>query len=200
MFNRIKIILKDYNLRNKIFFVLAVLVLFRVGSSIPIPGVDHAKLSAFLSNNQFFGLLDIFSGGGLSNLSILMLGVAPYITASIIMQLFTMIFPKLKELYQEEGESGRQKIQSILQAFDRPARFPAGVRLDDNVAGAGNSRANFLLGQVHQYFHNDRRHDGFALARRTYFGKRHRQRHFPYNFRRHSGELAVNHPKNSFYF
>ena len=100
MLNRIKIILKDYNLRNKILFVLAVLVLFRIGSSIPIPGVDHIRLSAFLSNNQFFGLLDIFSGGGLSNLSILMLGVAPYITASIIMQLFTMIFPKLKELYQ----------------------------------------------------------------------------------------------------
>ena len=60
MFNRVKIIFKDKGLRNKILFVLAVLVLFRIGSSIPIPGVDHAKLSAFLSNNQFFGLLDIF--------------------------------------------------------------------------------------------------------------------------------------------
>src|SRR3989338_8694154 len=109
MLNRIKIILKDYNLRNKILFVLAVLVLFRIGSSIPIPGVDHIRLSAFLSNNQFFGLLDIFSGGGLSNISILMLGVAPYITASIIMQLMTTLVPSLERLYKEEGEQGRQK-------------------------------------------------------------------------------------------
>ena len=103
VFNRIKIILKDYNLRNKILFVLAVLVLFRIGSSIPIPGVDHAKLERFLSNNQFFGLLDIFSGGGLSNLSILMLGVARYITASIIMQLFTMFFPSSKNCIRKKA-------------------------------------------------------------------------------------------------
>ncbi|MDP3902337.1 MAG: preprotein translocase subunit SecY, partial [bacterium] len=104
MLNRIKIILKDKDLRKKILFVLFALVLFRLGASIPIPGVDQARLEAFMSGNQLFGLLDIFSGGGLSNLSVMMLGVGPYITASIIMQLFTMIFPKLKEIYQEEGE------------------------------------------------------------------------------------------------
>ena len=78
MFNKIKIILKDKAIRGKIIFVLAVLVLFRVGSSIPIPGVDHDKLSSFFVQQSIFGLLDIFSGGGLSNLSILMLGVAPH--------------------------------------------------------------------------------------------------------------------------
>lgn len=129
MLNRIKIIFKDKGLRNKILFVLAVLVLFRLGSIIPIPGVDQARLSNFLTNNQFFGLMDIFSGGGLSNFSILMLGVAPYITASIIMQLFTMIFPKLKELYQEEGEQGRQKFNQYSRLLTVPLGFLQGFGL-----------------------------------------------------------------------
>ena len=90
-------------------FVLAALVLFRVLATIPIPGIDVLQLEQFLSNNQFFGLLNIFSGGGLSNLSIVMLGVAPYITASIIMQLLTIMSPRLKALYHEEGEAGRKK-------------------------------------------------------------------------------------------
>lgn len=129
MFNRLKIIFSDQSLRKKILFVLFVLVLFRLGSSIPIPSVDSEKLSGFLAGNQFFGLLDIFSGGGLSNLSILMLGVAPYITASIIMQLFTMIFPKLKELYQEEGEAGRQKFNQYSRLIAVPLGFLQGFGL-----------------------------------------------------------------------
>ncbi|MEK7069715.1 MAG: preprotein translocase subunit SecY, partial [Patescibacteria group bacterium] len=142
MFNKIKIILKDKAIRGKIIFVLAVLVLFRVGSSIPIPGVDHDKLSSFLSSNQFFGLLDIFSGGGLSNLSILMLGVAPYITASIIMQLFTMVFPKLKEMYQEDGEAGRQKFNQYSRLLAVPLGFLQGFGLMTMLQGQG------ILGQI----------------------------------------------------
>jgi len=125
--NKIKIIFRDPDLRKKIFFVLFILVLFRIGATIPIPGIDQARLNSFLAGNQFFGLLNIFSGGGLSNLSIVMLGVAPYITATIIMQLLTMIFPALKEMYHEEGEAGRQKFNqysriltiplAVLQAF-----------------------------------------------------------------------------------
>ncbi|MCK6462768.1 MAG: preprotein translocase subunit SecY [Candidatus Pacebacteria bacterium] len=129
MLNRIKIILKDKELRKKILFVLFMLALFRIGSNIPLPGVDQERLSAFLSGNQFFGLLDVFSGGGLSNLSILMLGVAPYITASIIMQLFTMIFPKLKALYQEEGEAGRQKFNQYSRLLAVPLGFLQGFGL-----------------------------------------------------------------------
>jgi len=142
MLNKIKIILKDKAIRGKIIFVLAVLVLFRVGSSIPIPGVDHDKLNAFLSNNQFFGLLDVFSGGGLSNLSILMLGVAPYITASIIMQLFTMVFPKLKEMYQEDGEAGRQKFNQYSRLLAVPLGFLQGFGLMTMLQGQG------ILGQI----------------------------------------------------
>lgn len=129
MWQKIKIIFKDPDLRKKIIFVLAVFVLFRVGAAIPIPGVNIAKLHAFLAGNQFFGLLNIFSGGGMSNLSIVMLGVGPYITATIIMQLLTMIFPRLKELYMEEGEVGRQKFNQFSRFLTPPLAFAQGYAL-----------------------------------------------------------------------
>ena len=106
---KIKLAFIDPDLRKKILFVLVALIVFRILASIPIPGVDLVKLQQFLLNNQFFGILNIFSGGGLSNLSIVMLGVGPYITSSIILQILTIIFPRLKEIYQGEGEIGRKK-------------------------------------------------------------------------------------------
>ncbi|PIU01805.1 preprotein translocase subunit SecY [bacterium (Candidatus Torokbacteria) CG09_land_8_20_14_0_10_42_11] len=102
-------VFKIKDLRNKILFVLLMLVVFRVAAYIPVPGVDREALRQFFAGNQFFGLLDIFSGGGLSSFSLVMLGVGPYITASIVLQLLTMIIPRLEEL-SKEGESGRQKI------------------------------------------------------------------------------------------
>jgi len=111
--NKIKLIWTDLSLRKRILFVLLALVVFRVLSAIPIPGIDTLELNRFLSNNQFFGILNIFSGGGLSNLSIIMLGVGPYITASIIMQLLTIMVPALKRLYHEEGEAGRKSLANI---------------------------------------------------------------------------------------
>lgn len=108
-FTKIGLIFRDSTLRGRIFFTLGALVVFRILSVIPIPGVDSARLAQFLSGNEFFGLLNIFSGGGLSQLSIVMLGVGPYITASIIMQLSTVMSSKLKEMYQEGGEAGRRK-------------------------------------------------------------------------------------------
>lgn len=109
MFEKIVQIFKVKELRNKIFFILALLVVFRLIANIPVPGVDQEQLKNFFSNNQLFGLLNLFSGGGLSSISIVMLGVGPYITASIIMQLLTMIVPRLEQIYKEEGEAGRQK-------------------------------------------------------------------------------------------
>lgn len=106
---KIKLALGDTDIRNRMLFLLGMLALFRLLASVPIPGVDKTALAAFLSQNQFFGLLNIFSGGGLSQLSIVMLGVGPYITASIIMQLGTIIFPQIKEAYSEDGEAGRAK-------------------------------------------------------------------------------------------
>lgn len=96
-------------LREKILFILGVLVVYRFAANIPLPGVDVLALRSLFEENQLLGLLNIFSGGGLSNISIVLLGVAPYITASIIMQLMTMISPQLEKLHKEEGEAGRQK-------------------------------------------------------------------------------------------
>lgn len=129
LWNKLRIIFKDNDLRKKIFFVIFILILFRIGSNIPIPGIDQARLESFLSGNQFFGLLNIFSGGGLSNLSIVMLGVAPYITATIIMQLLTMIFPKLKEMYHEGGEAGKQKFNQYSRMLTVPLAFLQGFGL-----------------------------------------------------------------------
>jgi preprotein translocase subunit SecY len=84
-------------------------VLFRLLAAIPVPGVDHGRLAQFFGSSEFFGLLNVFSGGGLSQLSIVMLGVGPYITGSIIMQLLTIMSPKLKQMYQEDGEAGRRR-------------------------------------------------------------------------------------------
>lgn len=96
-------------LRDKILFILGLLVVYRIAANIPLPGVDVLALKRLFEENAFLGLLNIFSGGGLSNISVVLLGVAPYITASIIMQLLTTIVPTLERLYKEEGEQGRQK-------------------------------------------------------------------------------------------
>jgi preprotein translocase subunit SecY len=106
---KIKLAFGDSEIRFRILFLAGALAVFRLLAAVPIPGVDRAALASFFASNQFFGLLNIFSGGGLSRLSVVMLGVGPYITASIIMQLGTIIFPQLKEAYFEEGEAGRAK-------------------------------------------------------------------------------------------
>ncbi|RJQ26998.1 preprotein translocase subunit SecY [Candidatus Parcubacteria bacterium] len=113
-------IFKHPDLRRKIFSVLGLLVVYRMFAAIPIPGVDVTKLQQFFDSNQIFGLLNVFSGGGLSNLSIVMLAVGPYITGSIIMQLLTIIFPNLKKAYYEEGASGRAKFNRITRYLTVP--------------------------------------------------------------------------------
>ena len=114
------------DLRKKIFFVLFWLIVFRLLAVIPVPDVDLARLANFFQGNQLFGFLNIFSGGGLSNLSIVMLGVGPYITATIVMQLLTMIFPKFKEMYYEEGSVGRAKFNRYSKYLTVPLAFLSG--------------------------------------------------------------------------
>jgi preprotein translocase subunit SecY len=109
LFHKLGLIFTEPAIRNRILFVLGALVIFRLLAAIPIPGVDQSVLAEFFSSNQFLGLLNIFSGGGLANLSIVMLGVGPFITASIIMQLMTVMSAKLKSMYTEEGEAGRAR-------------------------------------------------------------------------------------------
>ncbi|OGY65281.1 MAG: preprotein translocase subunit SecY [Candidatus Harrisonbacteria bacterium RIFCSPLOWO2_01_FULL_40_28] len=109
-------IFKIPDLRRKLFIVGGILVVSRLLASIPIPNIDITQLRAFLESSQLLGFLNLLSGSTLENFSIAMLGVGPYITATIIMQLLTMIFPRLKELYYEEGEAGRRR-------FNRLSRF-----------------------------------------------------------------------------
>ena len=99
------------DLRKRVFFVLALLAVYRIGSFIPTPGVDTLALQVFFEQQRgtIFGFLDIFSGGNLSRLSIFALGIMPYITASIILQLLTVVWPYLERL-SKEGELGRKKI------------------------------------------------------------------------------------------
>lgn len=120
MFSRVVQILKIPDLRAKVLFVLAMLAVFRLLAVIPTPGVDLERVRTFFAGNQFFGLLNIFSGGALSNFSIAMLGVGPYITATIIMQLLSMIFPTIKALMYEEGEAGRAKFNQYSRMLTVP--------------------------------------------------------------------------------
>lgn len=119
-FNKFSLVFSDKILRRRIFFTLVALIIFRVLASIPVPGVDKARLIQFFSTNEFFNLLNVFSGGGLSQLSIVMLGVGPYITGSIIMQLLTIMSPRLKEMYQEEGEAGKMKFAQYSRMITVP--------------------------------------------------------------------------------
>ncbi|MDO8430508.1 MAG: preprotein translocase subunit SecY [Candidatus Taylorbacteria bacterium] len=119
-FEKITIVFRDTTLRKRIGFTIGALVVFRLLAAIPMPGIDVASLERLLAGNQFLGLLDIFSGGGISRLSIVMLGVGPYITGSIIMQLLTMMFPSMKAMMQEEGEAGRQKLSQYSRLISVP--------------------------------------------------------------------------------
>src|SRR3990167_7348262 len=108
-YEKVILFFKNKELRNKFLFILFLFLVFRIAANIPIPGVGLENLREFFAQNQVFGLLNIFSGGALSNFSIVLLGLGPYITGTIILQLLTMIFPFLEKMYKEEGEAGRQK-------------------------------------------------------------------------------------------
>jgi preprotein translocase subunit SecY len=106
-------------IRSKILFTLGIFLVFRFFAHVPVAGVDLAQLKNLFESNQFLGLLNIFSGGTLANFSIMALGLNPYINASIIIQLLTMVFPKLEEL-QKEGDAGRKKIQQYTRILTIP--------------------------------------------------------------------------------
>ncbi|RJQ36022.1 preprotein translocase subunit SecY [Candidatus Parcubacteria bacterium] len=159
MFQKLRAVLMLPDLRKKILFVLFILVIFRLVAAIPVPGFDREALATFLSTNQFFGLLNVFSGGVLENLSIAMLGVGPYITASIVMQLMTMIFPRMKEMYQEEGEAGRRRFNqyarlltvpfALLQAYGLLiVLIRQGILPEPNLAGFAISMITVTAGTV----------------------------------------------------
>ena len=106
MLEKLRQVFAHKDLRKRLLFVVMILVLSRVLAHIPIPGVDISQVKSFFEQNQVFGLVNLFSGGGLSNFSIAMMGLGPYITAAIIMQLLTMSVPKFEQLQKEGGEGG----------------------------------------------------------------------------------------------
>ena len=111
--------IKTEDVRKKLLFTAAIFIVFRIFAHIPVAGVNLDALKSLFSQNQFLGLLDIFSGGTLANFSVMALGLNPYINASIILQLLTMVFPKLEAL-SKEGESGRQKINQYTRMLTVP--------------------------------------------------------------------------------
>ena len=122
-------IFKTPDLRNKILFILGIFVVFRLMANIPMPGISAEKMREFFEANQIFGLLNLFTGGALDKLSIIMLGLGPYITATIIIQLLTMIFPALEKIYKEEGEEGRQKFNQYGRILTIPLGFLQGYAM-----------------------------------------------------------------------
>ncbi|MBU0879293.1 preprotein translocase subunit SecY [Patescibacteria group bacterium] len=121
MIEKLKQIWKTHDLRNSILFVLGMLVIFRLAAHIPIPGVNLIALRDFFASNQILGLMNMFSGGGMENFSIVMMGVAPYITSSIIFQLLSMIIPSLEKMSKEEA--GRQQISMWTRWLTVPLAF-----------------------------------------------------------------------------
>jgi preprotein translocase subunit SecY len=113
------------DLRGRIFFVLAMLVLFRVLAHVPVPGVDRSALGNLFQGNNLIAFFDLFSGGGLRNLSIAALGVFPYITASIVIQILTPVLPQLSAI-AKEGESGRARINQFTHWLMIPIAFFSG--------------------------------------------------------------------------
>lgn len=136
-FEKLRLIFGDETLRRRILFALGLLVITRVLALIPIPGIDPSRLESLLSGSEFLNLLNLFSGGGLSNLSIVMLGVGPYITGSIIMQLMTVMFPKLKAMSQEEGEAGRKRFANYSRMLTVPLAIIQGYAFLKLLQGQG---------------------------------------------------------------
>ena len=129
MFKKITEIFKAKDLRYKILFVLGVFATFRLMANIPVPGIDVARIQQFFAGNQFFGMMNLFTGGALDKVSIVMLGLGPYITAVIVFQLLTMIFPQMEKLYKEEGEAGRQKFNQYCRIAGIPLAMIQGYAM-----------------------------------------------------------------------
>lgn len=119
-YEKIQFLFRNKELRNKFLFVIFLFIVFRVAANIPIPGIGVENLRKFFDQNQALGLLNLFTGGAMSNFSVVLLGLGPYITATIILQLLTMIFPALERIYKEEGQSGRQKFNQYSRLLTIP--------------------------------------------------------------------------------
>ena len=149
MSSRIAATWKNKELRRKVLFTLGIIILYRIGAQIPSPGVNYTAVKAALDNmqsndgsNGVYELINLFSGGALLQLSIFALGIMPYITASIIVQLLTVVIPRFEEL-KKEGQSGQTKLTQYTRYLTVALALlqAAGV-----VAMAAAANSNFLQG------------------------------------------------------
>jgi len=129
MLDKLVQVFKIKDLRKKIIFVLMVFVIFRLMASIPMPGINPENLQEFFARFKMLGFLSVLTGGALSRFSIIMLGIGPYITSVIILQLLTMIFPGLERLYKEEGEAGKKKFNQYGRLLTIPLAFLQGYTM-----------------------------------------------------------------------
>src|SRR3989339_20674 len=122
MFKYLKQIWNSKTIRTKILFNLGIVILYRIITHISVPGADLAAIRAVVEKNDLLGVFSILTGGSAKNFSIVLMGLSPYINASIIMQLMTVIIPKLDDL-NKEGEMGRRKINSYTRWLTLPLAF-----------------------------------------------------------------------------
>ena len=122
MFTYIKQIWNSKTIRNKLLFTLGIVILYRIIAQVSVPGADLQAIKGVIDNNELLGAFSMLTGGSAKNFSILLMGLSPYINASIIMQLMTVVIPKVEEL-QKEGESGRKKINSFTRWLTFPLAF-----------------------------------------------------------------------------
>lgn len=147
MFEKLKKILSNQEILKKIIFTFAILLVFKVGTYIPIPLVSITSIKSVIAGNDFLTVLNAFSGGGLSNFSILALGISPYITSSIIVQMLQMLIPKLKE-WSEQGEVGKTKINRVTRYVTIVLAMVQALVL---IFGLGAKPENVLVDSLIQY-------------------------------------------------
>ncbi len=128
MLDTVKNALKVTELKNKLLFTLALLFVFRIAAHIPVPGVDPRLFQELANSNTLLGFFDVISGGAFKNVSVVAMGIFPYINASIIMQLLTVVIPKLEQL-AKEGEEGRKKITQYTRYFTAVLAFIQAIGL-----------------------------------------------------------------------
>ncbi|MDE5715064.1 MAG: preprotein translocase subunit SecY [Anaeroplasmataceae bacterium] len=147
MFEKLKKILSNREIVLKIIFTFAILFAFKVGTYIPIPLVSTTSIRQVIAGNDFLTVLNAFSGGGLSNFSILALGISPYITSSIVVQMLQLLIPKLKE-WSEQGEVGKQKTNRVTRYVTIALAMVQALVL---IFGLGSKPENVLVDSLIQY-------------------------------------------------
>ena len=147
MFDSILNAFRAPDIRRRILFVLGILIVYRLLASVPLPGVDREQLAQFFENNTAFGILDLFAGGGLSQLSIVGLTMNPYINASIIMQLMQGVIPSLQAL-SREGEYGRQRLNQYTRYLTVPMAFLQAFGILSALNASGIIIGGFGLGNA----------------------------------------------------